>query len=153
MFFSMSRTQETRTVELLRSAGLRATTGRLALVAYLLTQEKPIGTPQLIKRFSPTHMDAATLYRTLETLEAAELVRTVPIDRTYTSYEWNADREHHHHLVCTSCKNVEDIPDCDLETIGKTLLASSKTFASITSHALEFFGLCKACTSKRQKRS
>lgn len=132
--------------ELLHSASLRATPGRVALIEFLRSQSEPVGTPTLAKRFVPKTMDTATLYRTLEAFESNGLIRTASIDRNFASYEWNQDREHHHHLVCTSCKKIEDIPNCDLEAIGKSLIAKSKQFSSISSHSLEFFGLCKACS-------
>ncbi|MEO5927760.1 MAG: Fur family transcriptional regulator [Patescibacteria group bacterium] len=134
--------------ELLHTAGLRATPGRLALIDFLQSQHEPVGTPELTKRFVPKTMDTATLYRTLEAFEENGLVRTASIDRNYASYEWNQDREHHHHLVCIVCKKIEDIPDCDLEAISKTLIKNSKQFDSISSHSLEFFGICKTCSKK-----
>lgn len=134
--------------ELLRSTSLRATPGRVALVEFLRSQSEPVGTPTLTKHFVPKTMDTATLYRTLEAFEANGLIRIASIDRNFASYEWNQDREHHHHLVCTSCKKIEDIPDCDLEAIGKSIIKKSTHFASISSHSLEFFGLCKSCSKK-----
>lgn len=133
---------------LLHESGLRATPGRLALAEFLASHADPVGTPELTKRFVPKTMDTATLYRTLEAFESNGLVRTASIDRNFASYEWNHDREHHHHLVCTNCKKIEDIPDCDLEAISKSLIKTSKHFASISSHSLEFFGLCKNCSKK-----
>ena len=148
MFQAMKHDAKT----LLNESGLRATPGRLALVDFLQSSDEPVGTPELTKRFVPKTMDAATLYRTLEAFEEQGLVRVASIDRNFTSYEWNQDREHHHHLVCTGCKKIEDIADCDLEDIGKSIIKKSKHFASISSHSLEFFGLCKACTKKMSLR-
>jgi Fe2+ or Zn2+ uptake regulation protein len=133
----------------LREAGLRVTSGRIALLRLFQASSVPIGTPVLAKKLVPASMDLVTLYRTLASLEEKGLIRAAHIDDRHASYEWSGGAEHHHHhLVCRSCKRVEDIPDCDLEKIQKTLLKTSKMFDQITSHSLEFFGVCRECAKR-----
>jgi len=134
----------------IRAAGLRATPGRLALAEWLEQAHAPVGTPALAERFVPSEFDLATLYRTLKSFEERKLVRSVVIDARYASYEWVEDAsEHHHHLVCTKCGLIVEIPPCDLSSLEKKVLAGTSGFASVTSHSLEFFGICRACLKKR----
>lgn len=132
--------------EQLRAVGLRATKPRLALAALLEHRHQPVGTPDLSAELVPKQFDLATLYRTLKSFQDAGLVRHVPLDQRFASYEWVQDAdEHHHHLVCRDCGLIEEIPECDLEALEKRVLKASKRFDSVTSHSLEFFGVCSAC--------
>lgn len=52
---------------------------------------------------------------------------------------------HHHHLVCTKCRTIDDI---ELDEGGlhphEKAIKAKKRF-KVTRHALEFFGLCAKC--------
>jgi Fe2+ or Zn2+ uptake regulation protein len=132
-----------------RAAGLRATPGRLALATLLQNAHQPLGTPELARHLVPQDFDLATLYRTLRSFESGALVRQVALSTAHASYEWVEHAgEHHHHLVCQQCRKVAEIPECDLDALEKRVLKGAKDFASVESHSLEFFGLCRACTRK-----
>jgi Fur family ferric uptake transcriptional regulator len=133
----------------IRAAGLRATPGRLALAEWLEHAHQPVGTPALAEQFVPSEFDLATLYRTLKSFEEKNLVRSVTIDTRFASYEWVEDEDsHHHHLVCKNCGLIVEIPPCDLSGLEKKVLAETSGFAKITSHSLEFFGICRNCLKK-----
>ena len=61
-----------------------------------------------------------------------------------------ASLPHHHHLVCTSCGNVNDIESDSLHSeIDKISKIVNKNFNfKIEEHKVEFFGKCKTCKSK-----
>lgn len=130
--------------DVLRQAGFRATPSRLALVDLLRSTEKPFGTPEIVKRVGD-QMDLATLYRILRAFEQKGFIKNLPLDGRHASYEWIHEDHHHHHLVCRTCGQIEDIEDCDLELLEKSLLKRSKNFKEIAFHTLEFFGTCIAC--------
>jgi Fur family ferric uptake transcriptional regulator len=136
--------------ERIRAAGLRATPGRLVLAGFLEHVHQPIGTPALTERFVPSEFDLATLYRMLKSFEEKKLVREVTIDSRFASYEWvENENSHHHHLVCKSCGLIVEIPPCDLKGLESRVLAETKGFGEISSHSLEFFGLCRTCLKKK----
>jgi Fur family ferric uptake transcriptional regulator len=84
----------------LHAAGSRATPGRLALLEVLERQRTPLTVAQLAHKLPS--LNQVTLYRALDALAAAGLIRKgVGVDRT-AHYEYAA-RPHHHHLVCTDC--------------------------------------------------
>jgi Fe2+ or Zn2+ uptake regulation protein len=93
----------------LHQAGSRATPGRLALLAVLEREQTPLSVPRLQKKLPC--LNQVTLYRALDALAAAGLIRKgVGADRT-AHYEY-AGRPHHHHLVCTDCGFAKTCATC-----------------------------------------
>jgi Fur family ferric uptake transcriptional regulator len=132
----------------MRAAGLRVTSGRLAVLAALG------GRP---------HTDAETLHRVLQdaagaggdsalTLQAvhnvlgdltrAGLLRRIEPERSPALYERRVG-DNHHHVVCTSCGAVGDI-DC---VIGHApcLTPSNDNGFVIDTADVVFRGLCADC--------
>ena len=146
VYLQMSTHHPLSLKEQLNAAGFRATPSRLAIAEYMRDAHKPLGTPVLADAFVPHELDLATLYRTLKSFEEKGLIRHVAIDQRFASYEWvEEEGHHHHHLVCQTCGFIEEIPDCELESLEKQVLKESSRFSKITSHSLEFFGTCKRC--------
>lgn len=122
----------------LRSAGLRATPARRSLLAFLSEQAEPVHV-QRILRHVPKSIDQATVYRILNRLVTAGLVREVHLQAGVVHYE-AADRPHHHHVVCEKCGYVEDVTECRVPH-----RVASRGFSEVTEHSLEFIGICHAC--------
>jgi len=90
--------------------------------------------------------DKVTIYRTLESFVQAGLVIKVSLHRDREYYELAPiGGEHHHHLVCNDCGSVEDVHVPEPKDFEKNILKQSRQFKSITSHSLEFFGICRFC--------
>ena len=138
-----SRTKD-RFPVLLRSAGFKVTPGRLALLKEL-AGGKPLNIPQ-IARALKGELDQATVYRALEAFAEAGLVKRITLEAGQTHYELLAGGHHHHHLVCERCSAIEDVEGCDTESLERHALKRSKGFASVRSHSLEFFGICRKCS-------
>ncbi|NBV76734.1 transcriptional repressor [bacterium] len=126
--------------ELLREYGSKATPGRVTLLKVLWQEDKPISVAGLKKKLDPS-FDEVTLYRALESLTASGLIREVDFRHGHAHYEMNALREHHHHIICTSCGRVEDT-ECRVQ---EAKLTKASAFRIITDHTAEFFGLCNSC--------
>ncbi len=126
--------------ELLRKAGLKTTTARISICETLSQERFPISISAIAKKVSTP--DQSTLYRTLKTLVSKELVREIIADKKEARYEIAFGRKHHHHITCTGCGIIDDIDVCPPTLDTKH---SSKKFARVTSHTLEFFGICKNC--------
>ncbi|MDB5238754.1 MAG: Transcriptional regulator, Fur family [Candidatus Parcubacteria bacterium] len=131
---------------LLRAKGFRATQGKIALIAALLDSPSPESIETLAGKIKGA-LDAANVYRSLESFVAAGLVRRIDLGNAKSYYEFAVDRKHHHHIVCTDCGRIEDVKGCS-EALDKTALKASTSFSAIQSHSLEFFGLCRPCTKK-----
>ncbi|HVV15019.1 MAG TPA: Fur family transcriptional regulator [Candidatus Paceibacterota bacterium] len=128
----------------LREAGFKATPGRIRIIEALGAREKPMTVGEVAKG-TKGKLNETTLYRALEAFAQAGIVRRVDLHHSHAHYE--LQKTHHHHLVCTNCGAVEDVAACAVEPMEKVALRGSRTFASIMSHDLEFFGTCKTCTS------
>ena len=133
----------TKHLDLLRDAGLRATPGRLALLAVLTKESKPLTVPQIEARMKG-RLNQVTLYRALEALAASGIVARVNLDHDHAHYELAAGRPHHHHAVCSDCGRVEDI-EVPHARLTEKAAAGAKGFATISRYSLEFFGLCRSC--------
>lgn len=126
----------------LKVKGLRPTPRRLALVDALKAAKTPKTVDELRMRLKD--VDLVTIYRNLQLLVEAGLVREVRFKDASVRYEL-AGGEHHHHLVCTSCGKVDELEGCNVSLFEKKALRQTERFATINEHSLEFFGTCVAC--------
>lgn len=133
----------TNEIEILRTAGLKVTEPRIAILSQFIKKHVPLSALEIQQALKGQGSDVVTVYRTLTSFEKAGILRTVDLRREAVYYELAS--HHHHHIICTTCGVFEDIEDCDIAALGKKALSNSKKFSSIKDHALEFFGLCRNC--------
>lgn len=131
--------------ELLREHEYRITPARIALLTFLSHSKKPLTAGDIQKDMS-YKMDKVTLYRALEDFAKSKIVGKINLQDTATYYEFLHNDHHHHHIVCEKCGKIEDIENCNQSNLQREVLKHSKSFTSINSHSLEFFGICKACS-------
>ncbi len=127
--------------KILKDAKLKITPTRIAVLERLHNSHKPLSVADLMKQLK--NIDSVTLYRTLESFADKKIIARILISQDRAHYEFV--HHHHHHIVCTGCGAVADIPHCDTDVLEKTALKHAKNFAQISSHSLEYFGLCKKC--------
>lgn len=126
----------------IRHAGLKATPQRLAIYRELLeTEEHPTveSIHQRVRRQLPL-VPLGTVYKTIESLERAGLVTEVSLAGNAKRYD--ANREPHHHLVCTRCHRVTDFTDRMLDTIRTP--ARVRGFRP-TEVKVQILGVCSKC--------
>lgn len=127
----------------LRASGLKATPARIAVLQALYASTDPLRIEDIHERMNVA-ADPATVYRTVNALATAGIVRHVHFGE-HSAYFEPADRPHHHHLVCTACGTVADIDYCPAQLEHKAL-AQAPQFSRIEQHSLELFGTCKQCS-------
>jgi Fur family ferric uptake transcriptional regulator len=101
-----------------------------------------------------------TVYRTLNILSQLGLVCRFDFGDGKARFELldkPGGYQHHHHLVCLSCRNVYDYTDFleeELELAKKTetSLAQKYNFL-ITNHIMRFYGFCESCRRARMHKS
>lgn len=143
----MSSTQTIRS--LLAANGYRLTTGRRAVVDAILAGNDLFSIADM-QRLVPG-IGRATVFRTMKLLVDLDLVCRVRLEDGSPRYRLRiAPQQHHHHLVCTNCGNVEDFSDCRVDTVSKTL--ARRTNYDIQGHRLELYGLCPACRLSGDQR-
>src|SRR3954454_16071901 len=93
----------------LRSSGQRVTAGRTAIVDVLAGAMRPLTIPEMQHRAADLATSSA--YRNLLVLETVGVVHRIVTADDHARYELAEDlTEHHHHLICSSCGTVEDVP-------------------------------------------
>ncbi len=126
--------------------GLRYTAERQAVVGVVFEKHRHFEADDLLlwARDHRPRVSRATIYRTLELLVAAGLVRQMTFgDKSTQHYEQVLGIPHHDHLICTSCGRVQEVFSADLEREQDALCAKHGFVAQ--HHNLEVFGLCKKC--------
>jgi Fur family peroxide stress response transcriptional regulator len=129
-------------VQALKSKGLRVTPQRFAVYANLRSRQDHPTVDQLLHDLNQDFpvSSQATIYTSLQALQAAGLVREVLLEPGVTRYDANVDR--HHHFRCRSCGEIEDIPwtnfaALDITNVRKGLQADS--------YEVTVYGLCDRC--------
>ncbi|MBX9667434.1 MAG: transcriptional repressor [Candidatus Obscuribacterales bacterium] len=87
-----------------------------------------------------------TVYRSLESLVSMGLVQAVDLGDGERRYELVKPGEHHHHLVCESCRSSVHLDQCLIEELEEGI--RHKYGFQIKGHILEIFGTCKGCLTK-----
>lgn len=123
---------------LVKKAGLKATSVRCSILDILRISNKPLSAADVASR---ADADVASVYRNLNSFAEAGLIDRLMIDPDRAYFEYIHD--HHHHLVCTGCGTIAELPECWAGSFKKFKMPRS--FAKVSSHKLEFFGLCRMC--------
>lgn len=131
----------------LKENGYKSTPARLGILDLFSTSKTPLNAESVYKKISRTkrHRDIneVTVYRTLSSLEESGLLKRVDLRKSSAYFELN--KNHHHHISCTNCDEIEELKNQELEKILGQIVDKSYKFKSIKEHSVEFFGLCKEC--------
>lgn len=137
--------QKDRLIERLRKTGSKITRLRLAFIDYFCGEHRPTSVEELVTYLSLRGLkpNKTSIYRELEFLLYQNIVQEISFGDRKARYELK-NTYHHHHLVCTVCKKVEDIPCPDNFNEETRKLTKEKGF-EVKHHLLELFGVCKSC--------
>ncbi len=135
----------------LREENLKLTSQRELILKVFLNTEEHVSAEELyelVKKEDPS-VGLATIFRTLKLLYEAGLAREVDFGDKVLRYEHEYGRDHHDHLICTSCGMYIEAMDPEIERLQDELC---KQFGFLpTDHRLEIFGLCKKCRPSETK--
>jgi Fur family ferric uptake transcriptional regulator len=133
------------TAEELRSAGLRVTAARVALLETVRGGDH-LGVEAIAAgvRDRVGHVSLQAVYEALHALTAAGLVRRIEPAGSPARFEGRVG-DNHHHAVCRSCGVVADF-DC---AVGEApcLTASDDHGFSIDEAEVIYWGLCPDCST------
>jgi Fur family ferric uptake transcriptional regulator len=128
---------------ILKEKGLKCTSTRLDIIKIFLKNHKPISADFIFNKLLES-IDEATVYRTLSSFEKSGILKRVDLRKDSIHFELNND--HHHHIVCIKCGDIEDFKEnIEIEKQLQQIIGKSIRFKNITEHSLELFGLCKDC--------
>ncbi len=112
--------------EAIRTAGLRATASRIAVLRELKRAKRPVSHAEVVDALQGEHWDRATLYRNLVDLTNVGLARKVDLgDRVWRFDGTQGQAVHnaalHPHFVCTHCGEVACLPEVSISALAQDL--------------------------------
>ena len=130
----------------LHGRGHRVTLARLLVHRHVRRREGHLTPEGIHAELAPDlpSLSPATIYATLDLLDALGFVRRVSTPRGGTMYDPRTDG--HHHAICRSCGRVHDV-DAEIDTSSAERAAAASGFA-VDHGELQLSGLCAACASQ-----
>lgn len=136
-------------VTFLREAGLNVTRTRLAVLRALTELPRHFEASQVWLALR-SQVSPATVYRTLELLERAGLVRKVEFGEAHAHYERTFGREDHGHLVCRICGRVLEFSGESARRVVEE--AAARSDFSLREVVIQGYGVCADCRAAGAKR-
>ena len=115
---------------------------RVAVIAAVLAHSGHFSVEDIVRQARA--VGRATVFRSMRLLTDANVVCRVLLEDGSLHYRVSR-RGHHHHLVCVSCGNVQDLDECAVGDLVRELAAATEY--EIEGHWLEFYGRCATCRS------
>lgn len=132
--------------------GLRRSTVRELIVDTFLSVTGHISVEELTARVREREQATgqASVYRALKLLEECGVAGPRQFADGVTRYELDVERSHHDHLVCTSCGDIVEFENAEIEAL-QLAVAQSHGFA-VESHRMDMYGRCPRCRERRARR-
>ena len=129
----------------LRQGNWRLTSQRRAVAEVLDGDHVHLTADEVHARASEAlpEISRATVYNTLGELVALGQVREVSLDGRAKRYDPNVVGEHHH-LVCTTCGTIMDVPVADGVSVG--LAPQARHGFAVDQVEVTYRGTCPSCT-------
>ena len=129
----------------LKSAGLRITQPRLAIIAALSRREQPTTIEQIHEDVGAGNCDLVTVYRCMAAFEEIGLVRRAFFHNGTALYEINLGQPTRYHIVCKTTNRVEELDPAVSEELRRAIEVvqeglRARGFAEV-GHIVEFFGV------------
>jgi len=130
--------------------GMKTSTQRNLVLEIMLRDKKHLTVEELYETVKAENPDIgiATVYRTVRLLCDANIARELPITQQVSRYEIISERDHHDHLICTSCGRFVEISSDQIEQ--EQIRIAKKHEFTLTDHSLVLYGICKDCRKKEK---
>lgn len=101
---------------------------------------------EIVKKRCP-EIGLATVYRTMQMFDEADMVYKHNFNDGRSRYELNLNEDHqHHHLICTKCGRVVEVEEDLLEQLEHEI--EKKYNFEVVNHNVKFYGYCHICNNK-----
>ena len=128
----------------IQAVGLRATAARVATLLVLRDSSAPLTHAEVSARLEGLEIDKATVFRNLNDMATADLLRRSELGDHVWRFEIIAGEEQGHvshpHFVCIDCGTVSCMQEIELTNRSKT---ASRRFGQVTEILLR--GHCSDC--------
>ena len=127
---------------LLREKGQRITIQKRVILDIMLENtDRMLSVNDILKRIPDDSIDAATIYRNMQTFTEAGITETMIDNKGLTRYKI-CDSEPHHHMICTVCGKIINFP-CTTKFWDPYVKENNFTE---THHLVEIYGKCSECS-------
>ncbi len=136
-----------RIENLLRSAHLRRTGPRMAILNVLLHTHKPLSQDEIATKLTPAIPNKVTIYRTLESFCKAGLVHKAFMQKRAWHFELAdkcTENQCHPHFTCKKCGVIS----C-LVGLSVSMIKGLKKGFVIHRQRVQLEGLCPRCVGKK----
>jgi len=135
----------------LRQHNLRMTPERRSVLEVILSRQGHFDAEELLQFLRRRHkrVSRATLYRTLDHLRTAGLVKMHRFGRGHALYEHIYGRRHHDHMVCDGCGMVIEFVNEEIERLQEEVCGRHGFKSS--NHVMQIFGVCAACQERARE--
>ena len=128
----------------IRSQGLRDTFQRGQVLETFLNTEDHVSAEDLYRRINRRKRKVG--FATMKLIADCGLAREVIFDDGVARFEHSYRHKHHHHLICTRCRNVIEFSSEIMEQ-GEKAVVEEHGFR-MESHHFKIYGLCNECQNK-----
>ena len=138
-------------IDELKSTGLKATIPRLKILkVFQRGGQRHMSAEDVFRVLLQERADVglATVYRVLSQFEQASILNRSQFEGGKSVYELNGG-QHHDHIVCLDCGQVEEFYDAEIE-LRQQAVAKLKGF-TITDHALSLYATCNKAQCPNRK--
>ena len=138
-------------IDELKSTGLKATIPRLKILeVFQRGGQRHMSAEDVFRLLLQERADVglATVYRVLAQFEQASILNRSQFEGGKSVYELNVG-QHHDHIVCLDCGQVEEFYDPEIE-LRQHAVAKLKGF-TITDHALSLYATCNKTQCPNRK--
>ena len=136
-----------RWLEKIQQSGYRLTGSRRTVVEIIASSQRALSPLEVFDLARQRHpgMGLVTVYRTLEKLEALDLIQRVHQPQGCQAFIASFSG-HQHILLCSNCGKVEFFDGDNLDALIQAI--GEETGFQINNHWLQLFGLCSACQAQ-----
>jgi len=133
----------------IEARGLKHSRQRERIAAVFFEMDGHVSVEELVFRVrrEDPRVSVATVYRTMKLLAESGLAVARHFRDGQTRYEVAMGRGHHDHLICTSCGEIVEFADEQIESL-QAAVARRHGFEAET-HRLELYGRCGRCRTAR----
>ena len=138
-------------IDELKSTGLKVTVPRLKILeVFQRATQRHMSAEDVFRVLLQERSDVglATVYRVLTQFEQAGILNRNQFEGGKSVYELNVG-QHHDHIVCLDCGQVEEFYDPEIE-LRQQAVAKLKGF-TITDHALSLYATCNKAQCPNRK--
>jgi Fur family ferric uptake transcriptional regulator len=134
--------------KLLQGKSLKVTKIRVAILEFLIAKKAPYTAQEIYQTLQENKalnsVDLASVYRNLDKFVKSGIASHCQLSDATLRFELTKT-EHHHHIICTSCQQIDHLFTCPLTVSFSDKIV--KNYKNL-SHKLELYGICPSCQSK-----